>query len=159
MTNAGAIFAEVYKRYFGDVYKFVYRRIRNKEIAEDITQDVFCAAWNDIDKFLKHPEPKGWLIVTAKNKLRELYRKLAHEAPETLKEIPEPAAEEADYGEIELDLTAFRIISREEWKLIKDYYLVGIKITELAEKYETTPNNMRVKLCRLKAKLRKKIDR
>ena len=74
MTNAGAIFAEVYKRYFGDVYKFVYRRIRNKEIAEDITQDVFCAAWNDIDKFLKHPEPKGWLIVTAKNKLRELYR-------------------------------------------------------------------------------------
>ena len=84
---------------------------------------------------------------------------MAHEAPETLKEIPEPAAEEADYGEIELDLTAFRIISREEWKLIKDYYLVGIKITELAEKYETTPNNMRVKLCRLKAKLRKKIDR
>lgn len=98
-------------------------------------------------------------MVTARNKMRELYRKMKRNASETLEEIPELAVEEPDYNEIELELTALSIIDKEDWELIKDYYLIGITTRELAEKYEITENNMRVRLHRLKVKLRKKIDR
>lgn len=112
-----------------------------------------------MDEFRNHPEPKKWLMVTARNKMRELYRKMKRNASETLEEIPELAVEEPDYNEIELELTALSIIDKEDWELIKDYYLIGITTRELAEKYEITENNMRVRLHRLKVKLRKKIDR
>lgn len=158
-ASAGEIIEAAYNAYFRDVYKFVFRRIGNKAVAEDITHDVFCAALNKMDEFRNHPEPKKWLMVTARNKMRELYRKMKRNASEALEEIPELAVEEPDYNEIELELTALSIIDKEDWELIKDYYLIGITTRELAEKYGITENNMRVRLHRLKVKLRKKIDR
>ncbi len=159
IASDGEVIEAAYGAYFEDVYKFVFRRIGNEPVTEDIVHDVFCAALNKMEEFRNHPEPKRWLMVTAKNKIRELYRKMKRRSFETLDEIPEPAVEEPDYREIELELTALAIIDIEEWELIKDYYLNGITIRELAERYGITENNMRVRLHRLRVKLRKKIDR
>lgn len=159
IASDGEVIEAAYVAYFEEVYKFVFRRIGNETVTEDIVHDVFCAALNKMEEFRNHPEPKRWLMVTAKNKIRELYRKMKRRSFETLDEIPEPAVEEPDYSEIELELTALAIIDKEEWELIKDYYLIGITIRELAERYGITENNMRVRLHRLRVKLRKKIDR
>lgn len=129
-------------------------------MAEDIAQDVFYAAWKKGDEFLKHKEPKLWLMVTARNKMHALYRQMKRWTYEPLEEDhPTMAVMEHEYEESELELTALAIISEEEWKLIKDYYLSGITIKELAEKYQITENNMRVRLFRMKAKLRGEIER
>lgn len=159
IASDGEVIEAAYVAYFEEVYKFVFRRIGNESIAEDIVHDVFCAALNKMEEFRNHPEPKRWLMVTAKNKIRELYRKMKRRPLENLDEIPEPAMEESDYSGIELELTALAIIDKEEWDLIKDYYLIGITIRELAKKYGITENYMRVRLHRLRVKLRKKIDR
>lgn len=159
MANAGEVVGEAYKEYFQDIYKFVFRRIRNKQIAEDIAHDVFCAALNKAEEFLKHEEPKKWLMVTARNKMYELYRKMKHSALESLDEIPEIEVEEIDYEKLELELTALAIIDEAEWELIKDYYLIGYTIRELAEKYGITENNMSVRLFRLREKLRNGMER
>ena len=66
---------------------------------------------------------------------------------------------ENSYEKIELELTALAMVSDEEWMLIKKYYLYGATIAELAEAYNITENNMRVRLSRLKKKLRDKIER
>lgn len=159
MANAGGILAEVYEAYFDVVYKFVYRRVRNEEVALDIVQDVFLAALDKSETFLKHPEQKKWLIVTAKNKLHELYRQMERIDPRSIEEISELEAEKSGYEEIEMEMTALAIIDKDEWELIKDYYLRGIKIRELAEKYGITENNMRVRLFRLRKKMKKRIKR
>lgn len=158
-VGVGGIVEAAYNAYFEDVYKFVFRRVGNKQIAEDIAHDVFCAALNKIEEFRSHPEPRGWLIKTAKYKLRELNRRMEYRASDSLEEVPEPAVKVHEFEGTELELTALAIIDGKEWELIKDYYLAGITIRELAEKYGITENNMRVRLCRLKAKMRKKIDR
>lgn len=158
-TNAGGGVEAAYNTYFEDVYKFVYRRVGNKQAAEDIVHDVFCAALNSGEEFLNHPEPKGWLMVTAKNKLRELNRKMKRRVSKPLEEVPEPALEEPEYEGTEMELTALAILDEEEWTLVKDYYLTGITIRELAEKYGITENNMRVRLHRLRLKMRGEIER
>lgn len=160
MINAKTTFAETYEEYFGEVFKYIFRKIPNQHMAEDITQDVFYAAWKKGDEFLNHPEPKLWLMVTARNKMHELYRRMKRWTYAPLEDDhPIMAVVDSEYEECELELTALAIISDEEWKLIKDYYLAGIKIAELAEKYMITENNMRVRLSRLKAKLRNEIER
>ncbi len=156
---AREIIEAAYKAYFDDVYKLVFRGVGNVPAAEDITHDVFCAALNKIEEFRIHPEPKKWLMVTARNKVRELYRKMNRRALGVVDEIPELAVEDPDYKEVELELTALAIIDKEEWYLVKNYYLIGITIRELAKKYGITENNMRVRLCRIKAKLRTEIER
>ena len=104
---------------------------------------------------MSHPEPKGWLMVTAKNKLRELYRRMKPSARESLEGVLEPSAEAPGDGGTELELTALASINEEEWALVKDYYLLGITIRELAEKYGITENNMRVRLHRIRGRMRR----
>ena len=62
--------------------------------------------------------------------------------------------EERGYETKELELTAAAALSREEWKLLCSYYLVGVPVSELAQDYGITPENLRVRLTRLKKKLR-----
>lgn len=160
MTNAKAAFAKVYEEYFGGIFRLIFRKIPNRQMAEDIAQDVFYAAWKKGDEFLNHPEPKLWLMVTARNKMNELYRRMKRWTYASLEDDhPIMAVSDSEYEECELELTALAIISEEEWMLIKDYYLTGITIRELAEKYMISENNMRVRLFRLKTKLRNEIER
>jgi RNA polymerase sigma-70 factor (ECF subfamily) len=160
MASASAKFEKLYEEHFSTVYKFIFRKIPNRQMAEDITQDVFYAAWKKGDDFLNHEEPKLWLMVTARNKIHELYRRMKRWTYEALEEDhPRMAVSDREYEGRELELTALDIVSEEEWNLIKDYYLEGITIKELAEKYGITENNMRVRLFRLKTKLRSEITR
>lgn len=153
-------FSKIYMAYFDDVYKAVYRRIPNRQIAEDIVQDTFLVAFKLGGEFLKHPEPKLWLFRTAHYKMLELYRRMKRRAAEPLEEERlELAKEDCRYGEIELDMAALAAISAEEWRMIKAYYLAGTTITELAESEAITENHMRVRLFRFRRKLKETIKR
>ena len=56
-----------------EVYRYVYRRCRDREMAADVTQDVFVAAVRSV------PDPDdisvAWLIATARNRLIDLVRR------------------------------------------------------------------------------------
>lgn len=154
MDGKGDEFAKIYKEYFDDIYRLVYRRIPNRQEAEDIAQDTFFAAFKIRDEFLGHPEPRLWLRRTAKNKIRELYRRMKHQVSEPLEEEnPALAKQEARYGEIELKLSALAVISEEEWRIIGAHHVCGVTIAELARSETVTENNMRVRLFRFRKKL------
>lgn len=158
MDNRDDKFEEVYKTHFRDIYKYVYRLVQNSEVAEDITQDVFCAALDLGEKFMSHENRRGWLMVATKNKLREMRRKMRCHVLLPLDEKLELEVGESDFREIDLELTALCVLDREDWELVKDYYLGKTTIKELAKKYGITENNMRVRLHRLKVKVRKAVE-
>ncbi|HBA46960.1 MAG TPA: hypothetical protein DCZ91_04010 [Lachnospiraceae bacterium] len=89
--------------------------------------------------------------------MRELRKKMESNSVESLEEVQDVGAEEIDYEKIEIELTMHKVIADEEWELIKDFYLRGITIRELAEKYGITENNMTVRLHRLRKKIRERI--
>ena len=148
---------EAYRTYLEDVYTYVFRRVGNKAVAEDIVHDVFLTALNRIEVFQDHPQQKGWLMVTARNKLKELRKKMENNPVESLEEVQDVGAVENDYEMIEFELIMHKVIAEEEWELIKDFYLRGITIRELAEKYGITENAMTVRLHRLRKKIRQRI--
>lgn len=58
---------QIYKRYFKDVYFFVYRLCKDKSIAEDITSETFFKAIKSIDSFRGDSDIRTWLCQIAKN--------------------------------------------------------------------------------------------
>lgn len=155
INNVSEEIETLYGKYFEDVYKYVYREIPHRQMAEDIAQDVFLVAVKRSDKVLKHSHPKRWLLTTAKYKIREFHRKMKRWTDEPLREEGEEAGvEDYRFEEKEWELTALTILNESEWEMIKKYYLCGVPVSELANAEGITENNMRVRLHRIKKKLK-----
>ncbi len=156
--NTEGEFTEFYMEYFEEIYRYVCHKLPNSQIAEDITQETFYTAYKKRDIFLSHPFPKRWLLCTARNKVHELCRKMKRWAEAPLGELgQEIAVEEIGYDFTELELTALRVLSEGDWELLRNYYLLGMTISDLAQQNEITEGNMRVRLTRLKQKVRNAI--
>ncbi|MFF3310538.1 sigma-70 family RNA polymerase sigma factor [Streptomyces sp. NPDC002952] len=63
-------FAALYNEHQRTVYRFLYFRTRNKELAEDLTQETFIRALRRISTFTERPLTGGfgaWLATIARN--------------------------------------------------------------------------------------------
>lgn len=67
-------FEELYNTYVKDIYRFVYYRVRNKEVAEDLTGDVFLKALGAISGFRQGSAFRPWLYAIARNTVIDHYR-------------------------------------------------------------------------------------
>lgn len=67
--------AEVYQKYFKDVYFFILKLSKNETIAEDVTADTFLQALKSIDSFKGDSSLRIWLCSIAKNKYFSYLRK------------------------------------------------------------------------------------
>jgi RNA polymerase sigma factor (sigma-70 family) len=69
-------FWKIYNRYIDRIYKFVYLKTTNREIAEDIVSDVFISALTNIKSFRleEGSSVKSWLYRIANNKVIDFYR-------------------------------------------------------------------------------------
>lgn len=155
MAGMNEKFAEIYSKYFKDIFRYVHHMISNSQVAEDIAQEVFYTALEKGNEFLEHPYPKRWLFRTARYKVHERYRKMKYWTMVRLEEDnPEFAKEEFGYEEKELELAARSILSEEDWRMFRNYHMQGSTIAELARLYGITEDNTRVRLTRMKKKLR-----
>jgi RNA polymerase sigma-70 factor (ECF subfamily) len=74
-SAAGDDFVALYDRSVTDVYSYLYSRLRNRELAEDLTQDVFLAGARRAADGT--PVEVPWLIAVARNKLVDHWRSLS----------------------------------------------------------------------------------
>lgn len=61
------LFEEVYQRYFKDVYRYLLSLTRNESLAEELTQETFFKALENIDRFDGRCRIFVWLCEIAKN--------------------------------------------------------------------------------------------
>lgn len=66
-------FGQLYELYFEKIFKFIYFRVSHKEVAEDLTEEVFIKAWQKIGH-VKEESFAGWLYQIAKNRVIDYYR-------------------------------------------------------------------------------------
>ncbi len=72
--------AEFVARHANHVYSYVRRRlIPRADLAEDLVQEVFLAAWQSLDKFRGESSLRGWLLGIARHKVEDYYRKRLRE--------------------------------------------------------------------------------
>jgi len=67
-------FAELYSLYFKKIYKFIFYRVSHKEVAEDLTEEVFIKAHQKISATREDNSFEGWLYQIARNKVIDYYR-------------------------------------------------------------------------------------
>lgn len=66
---------ELYERYGGLLLAFLSARVGNREAAEELLQDVMLAAWEHASNFEMRSKVKTWLLVIARNRAINSYRK------------------------------------------------------------------------------------
>ncbi len=91
-------FGEIYIEHFSDVYKYVLTLCRNEAIAEEVTQETFFKAMQNIDQFNGSCKLYVWLCQIAKNTYFSLSKKQKRMAPDIDADIPDISSDlEKDY--------------------------------------------------------------
>ncbi len=88
-TGDKQAFGLLYQRNVQSVYQYVYARVSDKELAEDITSDVFVRAYEKIASFERRGVPfLGWLYHVAQGQIIDHYRrKSRRKEPQSLEEV------------------------------------------------------------------------
>ncbi len=68
-------FEELYAKYNGRVYAFLFRLTRNRNEAEDLSQETFYQAFTGFHRFKGECDPYTWLVAIAKHVFYQYLRK------------------------------------------------------------------------------------
>jgi RNA polymerase sigma-70 factor (ECF subfamily) len=68
-------FGALYDRYFPQIYRFAYSRLRDQSLAEDVTSEVFFKALKNIKRYTYSGHPfSSWLYQISLNAVADHYR-------------------------------------------------------------------------------------
>ncbi len=131
---------------------------RNKEKAEDITQETFIKAMFSLQD--NHTNARAWLYMVARNLLMDTYRKDAKSS--TLDELAENDISTDDNtlnsiisSEQKLLLhKAIKKLGRDKQELLILHYFNNVSLKEIAQLLKKTPENIRVQIYRAKRELK-----
>jgi RNA polymerase sigma-70 factor (ECF subfamily) len=132
--NDRARFADLYEENFERVYAFVIRRVRNREIAEDVTSDVFHRALAGLAKFDWRGIPfRAWLIRIAANLIADQWKRISREnGAEGTPELPSAT----DLEEAEHRARLFRLVDRlpaDQRQVLQLRFAEGRNLAEIAQ--------------------------
>ncbi len=68
------------KQYTGELARYCRSRVKDPDVADDLVQMTFVAAWEGLDRFAGDSSPRTWLFSILKHKLTDHYRKAYREA-------------------------------------------------------------------------------
>lgn len=141
---------DVIARYLDPVYTFLYRRVGNREDAEDLTSEVFLRATRQLDTTRSEPSLARWLFTVARTVLADHWRRYYRagavlpfdEGMEARAEVPlERSSSEATRRTIETVLTA---LPERQRQVLELRFLRGLSIQETAREMGVTPGNAKV---------------
>ena len=155
-------FAVLYDMYYEAIFRFIYKRMDDKEMTFDTTQQVFLKALDNIQKYEFKGVPfASWLYRIAYNEINTMFR--TQKAEHTInidsvsiyniiEEIQETKIE--FYHDKIVNIIAEEL-EEEEIQLIEMRFFEKRSFKEIAEILEITENNAKVKTYRIIDKLKK----
>ena len=152
----------LYREHFRRIYNYAYMRLLDEAAAEDVTQEVFLAAFTAIERFdPARGSSKAWLYKIAANLVTN-YRKLARSRREiSVGAVPETAFEETFDTEGPLgqtdNLRAERILaklSEGERELLAMRYAMGLTNEEIGRSIASNAAAVSQRFSRLLKKCR-----
>ena len=105
--NDPARFGELYELNFARVYVYVVRRVRDRDLAEDLTSEVFHKALANLPRFKWRGAPfAAWLFKIAFNVIADRSKRAAKETPD----FPELMTAEINLEELERKARLSRLV-------------------------------------------------
>jgi len=158
-------FAFFYDKYVTRIYRFVYIRTSNQQVAEDLTQDIFLKIWQHLVDKHEIKSFQAFIFRIARNTIIDHYRLInRQELPlEYADDIVTPV-DEQEIKKLDKSIDA-DVLIREINKLKTEYqevlalrYIEDLTIDEIAEVIQKDKRNVRVLIHRALNKLKEIIS-
>lgn len=155
-------FAALYEKYFGQIFRYLYQRLDDKDQAFDCAQQVFLKAMDKLQAYEFRGVPfSSWLYRIASTELHNLFRqqKARHvvnidtvQLQSMMEEMQESKVDQ--YHDKIVALIAEKL-DEAELQLIEMRFFEKRAFKEIAEILAITENNAKVKTYRVLEKLKK----
>jgi RNA polymerase sigma-70 factor (ECF subfamily) len=138
-------FGQIYDRYLDTVFRFIYFRVGNRQLAEDLTADTFLRALKRIGSFTwQGRDPGAWLVTIARNLVADHFKSGRYRLEVTTGDVldadredrgPEgsPEAAVVDHITNVALLTAVKQLNPEQQECIVLRFLHGFSVAETAQ--------------------------
>ncbi|WP_084544151.1 RNA polymerase sigma factor [Paenisporosarcina indica] len=155
------------RKYYKTIFSFVYRKVGNKDIAYELTQEIFIKIIQRIQSYSGKGNFNSWLFTIAINHCRDYWRSADYKRTSIQSELPETITSEKSSVSYIFD----RKQSREQvkWAInrLPDYqkeaiilkYFHQMKIKGIAEVTNTNVSTVKSRLKQGLGKLAKLLDR
>ena len=149
-------FDALYLEMYDMLLIYAQRALDNQHaLAEEAVQDTFRICWMKMDEVVVSENPKGWLLETLKNVIRNIRRSQARYANLLLAlNKTFPAADPAAEDEIGLDLAYGDLKDNPDYQLLKEFVLEHRPIKELARERKITVDACKKRIQRAKERLK-----
>ena len=158
-TNAFSVLVNQYKDL---VFTLAYKMLKNKEEAEEVSQDTFIKIFNSLNKFKGESKFSTWIYKITYNTCLDKLKKIKKENNvvyiEDFKEHQVNAIqniiESIDEKERNQKIQEYlQLLPSEEAFLLTLYYFDDQSIEEIAKVIDCNANNVKIKLYRTRKKL------
>lgn len=134
-----AAWASIYKEFFSRIYRYVYLKVQNRQLAEDISEMVFLRALEAIEKYQMRGLPfSSWLFRIAHNLIIDEQRKNRGDREVALEEAPGVSSGEdpvmlAEKGiALEQVKDAMKKLTRAQQEVVELRFAAELSIAEIA---------------------------
>jgi RNA polymerase sigma factor (sigma-70 family) len=161
-TNARETFARLYDEHMPKVYRYIYYKVNDQELAEDLTANVFEKA---LVNFAKYSSDKAsfstWVFAIARNTIADHYRaqpKVNVTSIDEAVDMPsrEPGPEDVTEDDEEKQVLRVCItrLLQDEQEIVRLKFAMEMTNRDIARATGLTESNVGVKLYRIVRKLR-----
>ncbi len=158
-------FAVLYDKYFDQIYRYVYRRVSDKETVHDLVSQTFYDALAHIKSFEWRGYPfSSWLYKIAHNNVLKWYREQSKAQKVGLDDIGELVDHDADStGDASRKEKQFEVqrvldqLDHEEREIIRLKFFEEVSNIEIAEIMGLSANHIGVKVYRTLKKVKQLI--
>lgn len=158
-----AEFMAAFSEYGDAIFRFCIVKVTNKELAEDMTQEVFMRYWQYLKDGKEMTNTRSFLYTIANNLAKDWYKK---KKADSLDDKLEAGQEPADTGDVSAETAAEY---REVLEMIEDMeeddravlllkYVDGLPPKDIAEILGETANVISVRINRAERRLKEKVE-
>lgn len=162
-------FAQWHRDHRAAVYRYVRFRVATREMAEDVTSDVFLKALRSIKRYdSKRAAPRTWLLRIARNAVTDHLRSLKRRGslhvsldrvPDLVAQVPSQEERVLKEERIQHLLNSTRLLRRADQEILSLRYGSGLDNNEIAEALGVSPNAVAVRLHRSLKRLKDVIEK
>lgn len=157
---------EIMNKHGQEILRLVYSYVNNKEVAEDLTQDIFIKCFKALHTYNRKSQVKTWLwriaINHCKDFLKSWYNKnviISEEEPTTNRTnkemVEEVVIQKEEDGQL---ITAIMTLPIKYREVIYLYYYEELLIKEIAVLTEVSGNTVKTRLRRAKELLKERLE-
>ena len=153
-------FEPLYNKYHEQIFRYVYQRVDGKDIAHDITSQVFLKAMKNLNKYQFKGVPfSSWLYRIATSEIYQSYKdkkaeRIVNFETEKVIDIIDEIEEDSDDNLIEKIINEIAKLQDDELQMIELRFFEKRAYKEISEIMSISESNAKVKIHRIIKKLK-----